>query len=150
MTWISGGSIDSHVLSMDTVVHIWDLTRINLPTYLPTYLNRKQLSPKELKSDPYLLNWDDIVKFGFRKQHNHHPPQHICLLYATSQTKTLSLMQGQNNTNDDTSYPSTISPSTSSPSSQSLYIFGSGPGNVWRVDLKGSQRDEAPDATCWI
>ena len=32
-----GGSIDSHVLSMDTVVHIWDLTRINLPTYLPTW-----------------------------------------------------------------------------------------------------------------
>ena len=38
MTWISGGSIDSHVLSMDTVIPIWDLPGINLPTYGTTCL----------------------------------------------------------------------------------------------------------------
>ena len=34
MTWTSEGSIDSHVLSMDTVVPIWDLSGINLPAIL--------------------------------------------------------------------------------------------------------------------
>ena len=42
--WVSGDSTDSYVLSMDTVVPVLDLPRINLPTYLPFRPGKATLS----------------------------------------------------------------------------------------------------------